>query len=268
MEKVVQLTDIHKSFGAYKVLNGVNLSLIRGQKLSILGEGGSGKSVLVKIMAGIMSPSQGQVQILGKSLTKDAHQEDLKKRVGIGFQQGALFDSMTVEENLYFAMENMTDFTREMMSEQVQKFLTWVNLPHAAQKLPMELSGGMRRRVGIVRALITKPEVAFLDEPTAGLDPVTSSIVINMIHRLGAELNSSLVCVTSSVEVAFTFASQVAVLKEGKIVGVGSWDELIELNNKWITDMLLLRKFIPPSLKGHHGNDELLCSADPQSKRV
>jgi len=263
MEKVLELNDIYKSFGSHHILNGVNLSLKRGESLSILGEGGSGKSVLVKIMAGLLPPSQGQVHILGQSLNSDHHQQDLMKRVGIGFQQGALFDSMTVQENLYFAMENMTSFSKEEMENRVVKFLTWVNLPHAAKKLPMELSGGMRRRVGIIRALITNPEVAFLDEPTAGLDPVTSSIVINMIHSIGEELKTSLVCVTSSVEVAFTFSTRVAVLKDGIIVGEGNWNELLNLNNKWIKDMLLLRKFTPPSLKGQNGSHSVSGGQDP-----
>jgi phospholipid/cholesterol/gamma-HCH transport system ATP-binding protein len=164
----------------------------------------------------------------------------------MAFQQGALFDFMTVRENILFAMENMTEYPRLEMEERVANMLEAVYLPSAGHKLPSELSGGMRRRVGIVRALVTDPKLALLDEPTAGLDPVTSTVVIDMIHKLGARTGSALVCVTSSVEVAFTFSSDVAILKDGVILGRGTWDDLHALGDPWVSNFLDVRDFVPP----------------------
>ena len=187
--------------------------------------------------------------MMGQNLQElpKSDRQELLKRVGMGFQQGALFDFLTVRENILFAMENMTDLSPQAMEERVTEMLACVYLPTAGHKLPSELSGGMRRRVGIVRALATDPKLVFLDEPTAGLDPVTSTVVIDMIHDLGKRVGSTLVCVTSSVEVAFTFAQNVAFLKEGSLAAKGTWNELHQLQDPWITQFLDARNFVPPS---------------------
>lgn len=161
--------------------------------------------------------------------------------MGMAFQQGALFDFMTVRENILFAMENMTDFKEDEREERVKNFLSQVNLSHALEKLPSELSGGMRRRVGFIRALVTNPELALLDEPTAGLDPVTTTIVIDIIHKIGKSIGTTMVSVTSNIEVAFRFANKVAILKDGKIIALGTKQELLALNDKWITHFLTIR---------------------------
>lgn len=247
MKNIVELKGISKSFGKNDLLKSIDISLREGEYLSILGPGGSGKSTLLKIIIGIVQPDGGLVQILGKKLN-DADFKSKRKllsRVGVAFQQGALFDFLTVHENILFAMENMTEYSLIEMEERVSKMLEAVNLPRAALKLPSELSGGMRRRVGICRALCTDPELALLDEPTAGLDPVTSTIVIELIHRLAELSKSSLVCMTSNVEVAFRFSKRVAILKDGVIIGTGTWDELHALNDPWITKFLDVRGFIP-----------------------
>jgi phospholipid/cholesterol/gamma-HCH transport system ATP-binding protein len=154
---------------------------------------------------------------------------------------------MTVAENITFAMDNMTTFSKKEKEEKVISFLKQVNLPDAADKLPRELSGGMRRRVGIVRAMVINPALALLDEPTAGLDPVTTSIVIDMIHRIGRLIGSTMVCVTSSVDVAFRFAARVAILNEGKIIAVGTHEELLQHHDPWIRNFLTLRGACPQS---------------------
>lgn len=198
-------------------------------------------------MGGILEADAGQVEVLGKEiakLEKSERSEHLRK-IGFAFQQGALFDFMTVRENILFAMENMSSYPPHEMEERVFKFLEEVNLPAAGRKMPSELSGGMRRRVGIVRALVTDPELALLDEPTAGLDPVTSTVVIDMIHRLAEQTKSTLVCVTSSVEVAFTFARTVAVMRDGAIAAQGEWDELNGSGDAWLRDFLGKRGFKP-----------------------
>lgn len=247
MKNIVELKGISKSFGKNDLLKSIDISLREGEYLSILGPGGSGKSTLLKIIVGIVQPDDGLVQILGETLNKVdfKHKRKLLSRIGVAFQQGALFDFLTVHENILFAMENMTEFSLIEMEERVSKMLEAVNLPRAAFKLPSELSGGMRRRVGICRALCTDPELALLDEPTAGLDPVTSTIVIELIHRLAEQSKSSLVCMTSNVEVAFRFSKRVAILKDGVIIGTGTWEELHALNDPWVTKFLDVRGFNP-----------------------
>jgi phospholipid/cholesterol/gamma-HCH transport system ATP-binding protein len=253
---IVDVENFHKSYDGRRVLSGVNFKMRPGEHLSILGPGGSGKSTLLKAILGLIAPDEGTVALFGQNLSQLGRQEKnvLLKRVGMAFQLGALFDFMTVRENILFAMENMTDMSAYDMEERVHSMLASVNLPAAARKLPSELSGGMRRRVGIVRALSTSPELALLDEPTAGLDPVTSAVVISMIHRLAADVGSALLCVTSSVEVAFTFARRVALLNEGRLVAEGTWDELHALSDPWITHFLDVRGYKPSEFKNHEAS--------------
>ncbi len=246
MQQIVSLKDVSVSFSeGNPVLKNLSLSLNKGESVSILGPGGCGKSTLLKLILGIVHPhsSSGEVEIFQQNIgsLKPLEQENVRRKIGIAFQQGALFDFMNVRENILFAMENMTTFTKEEREKRVKIFLAQVNLPDVEEKLPSELSGGMRRRVGIVRAMVTNPELALLDEPTAGLDPVTTSIVIDMIHKIGKKINATMVCVTSSVEVAFRFAEKVAILREGRIVGLGTQEELLNLEDPWITHFLTLR---------------------------
>ncbi|WP_186646057.1 ABC transporter ATP-binding protein [Fluviispira vulneris] len=243
--KIVTLNDINVSFIKNKpVLQNLDLEIFKGESLTILGPGGSGKSTLLKIILGIIEPQSGTLNVFGKNINSLLHKErsEILKKIGIAFQQGALFDFMTVSENIDFAMENMTQFTQKEREERIPNFLAQVNLTHASDKLPSELSGGMRRRVGFIRALITNPELALLDEPTAGLDPVTTTIVIDIIHRIGRQIGTTMVCVTSNIDVAFRFAKKVAILKDGKIIGVGTKADLLNLNNEWITNFLTIRE--------------------------
>lgn len=242
---IVSLRDICHAFLPNKpILQDLNLALDKGEFLTILGPGGSGKSTLLKVILGIIKPQSGTVQVLGKNLGNLETDEKslLFKKMGMAFQQGALFDFMTVKENILFAMENMTSFSKTEQENKVQQFLDQVLLSHAADKIPSELSGGMRRRVGFIRALITNPELALLDEPTAGLDPVTTTIVIDMIHSIGKSIGSTMISVTSNIDVAFRFSSQVAILKDGKIIGKGTKEELLNLNDPWITNFLTIRR--------------------------
>ncbi|MGY3802948.1 ABC transporter ATP-binding protein [Pigmentibacter ruber] len=242
---IVSLHNVHHAFLPNKpILQELNLNIQKGDSLTILGPGGSGKSTLLKVILGIIKPQSGSVQVLGKTINnlKDEEKSELFKKMGMAFQQGALFDFMTVKENILFAMENMTHFSKSEQEEKAKLFLSQVLLAHAADKLPSELSGGMRRRVGFIRALITNPELALLDEPTAGLDPVTTTIVIDMIHNIGNSIGTTMVSVTSNIDVAFRFASNVAILKDGRIVGKGTKEELLALNDPWITNFLSIRK--------------------------
>lgn len=243
LQNIVTLRNVIVSFDKKKnVLENLNLTISEGEVVSILGPGGCGKSTLLKLLLGIVPLSSGLIEIYGQNIAKlkPAEFDPLRRKIGIAFQQGALFDFMTVRENILFAMENMTHFSKEEQEKRVKNYLRQVNLPDVEDKLPSELSGGMRRRVGIVRAMVTNPSLALLDEPTAGLDPVTTSIVIDMIHKIAKDVKATMVCVTSSVDVAFRFAQKVAILKDGKIVGMGTKEELIRLNDDWINRFLTL----------------------------
>jgi phospholipid/cholesterol/gamma-HCH transport system ATP-binding protein len=246
---VLTASNIAKSFGGAHILRNVSFEIQEGESLAILGPGGSGKSTLLKVLLGIVPPDHGRVTILDQDMANLSRpqRQSLLQQVGMAFQQGALFDFMSVRENILFAMENMTSMPVEEMEDKVAHMLASVNLPHAIHKLPSELSGGMRRRVGIVRALATNPKIALLDEPTAGLDPVNSRIVIDMIHALGKQVGSSLICVTSNVDVAFSFAKRVAILRDGNLIADGTWESLHALNDTWITHFLDVRGFQPSS---------------------
>lgn len=244
LTEIISLKNVSVSFvSGHPILENLNFNLDKGEMVSILGPGGCGKSTLLKLIVGIVKPSLGKIELYGRDVLglKDTELYEIQKKIGIAFQQGALFDFMTVRENILFAMENMTTFSKEEQEKRVKSFLAQVNLSNVEDKIPSELSGGMRRRVGIVRAMVTNPELALLDEPTAGLDPVTTSIVIDMIHKIGKSVNATMICVTSSVEVAFRFASKVGILKDGKIIGLGTREELLQCGDEWITNFLTLR---------------------------
>jgi phospholipid/cholesterol/gamma-HCH transport system ATP-binding protein len=244
---IVHLDSVHLSFGTKPIFNGFGLELEPGSVVAILGPGGCGKSTLVKTILGITPVQSGTVKIFGKDPSSMDQQElaSVRRRMGVAFQQGALFDFLTVRENILFALKNMTKLDEWSQEDLVQTFLAEVNLPLVAHKFPSELSGGMRRRIGIVRALCTNPELVLLDEPTAGLDPVTSHVVINLIHKLAKNLGATMVCVTSSVEVAFTFAKYVYLFQDGKILHHGNWHKLIGLGDPWVEKFLTCRGFTP-----------------------
>lgn len=247
VKNIVSLNNINVSFLKDKhILQNLDLEIKRGESLTILGAGGSGKSTLLKVILGIIKPQSGQVVVLGQNLKSLKHDERSKLfyKMGMAFQQGALFDFMTVKENLLFALENMTNLNKLERETKANLFLEQVDLTHASNKIPSELSGGMRRRVGFIRALLTNPELALLDEPTAGLDPVTTTIIIDMIHKIGHSLGTTMVSVTSNAEIAFRFAEKVAILKDGIIIGKGTKTELLSLNDPWINNFLTIRKNI------------------------
>ena len=241
------IKNLSVNLGDRQILSDLNLDVLSGDRIAILGPGGSGKSTLLKAILGIVPHTKGEISLLQQSLEDldPLQKRELLKRVSMAFQLGALFDFMTVHENIAFAVDNMTPLDQTSKDKLINDYLTRVNLPEAGSKYPSQLSGGMRRRVGICRALATKPSLALFDEPTAGLDPVTSRIVIDMIHELGKETNCTLVCVTSSVEVACSFAKKIAILKDGTIIGVGTWQELSTGEDPWIQRFLNARKYVP-----------------------
>lgn len=248
---MISLKSVKKSFGGLDVLRGISFELDPGERVSLLGPGGCGKSTILKVAVGLLEPDRtadgvipaGAVTLGNVDMFHgpDEDRSRVLRQVGMAFQQGALFDFMTVRENLLFAMENMTSMTPDEMDRVIRELLAGVKLGHTENLFPYELSGGMQRRVGIARALATKPSIAIFDEPTAGLDPVTSTIILNMIHELGAGSSRTLLVATSNVEIAIRFADRVILVNEGKVVADGPWRELILRGTDWVRHFLGVR---------------------------
>lgn len=270
---VISLKNIRKSFGNHEVLKDISFDVEEGSRVSLLGPGGCGKSIILKIIIGLLEPDEGSVTLMDQEMAK-ASEEDKEKvlrHVGMAFQQGALFDFMTVRENLRFAMEHMTEDSSEEMESKIEHLLQGVKLPRSKNQFPFELSGGMQRRVGIARALSTNPKVAIFDEPTSGLDPVTSTVILNMIHDLaghgdeaserqnasptsmanqhgGAGASSSReseavtqLVATSNVEIAIRFAPRLIIINDGLVVADGDWRELLVNGPEWVRHFLSVR---------------------------
>ena len=238
------MEHVAKSYGDEQILQDISFEVDAGERVAILGPGGCGKSTLLKLLLGLERPSQGQIRLFDEDLLslRANERQGLLKKVGMAFQQGALFDYMTVNENIRFAMENMCNFSEEEMDEKVDQLLLELKLPRTKHMFPFELSGGMQRRIGIARALATEPSLAIFDEPTSGLDPVTSTIILNMIRDLGQRVSSrALVISTSSVEIAIRFADRIVLINEGKVIEDGDWRTMIMEGSDWTRHFLSVR---------------------------
>lgn len=241
---MIDVEGVSKYFDGVPLLSRISFRVSRGERVSLLGPGACGKSTIVKMIMGILRPEEGRITLMGQDMVGggDAAKEKTLRDMGMAFQQGALFDYMTVEENLTFAMENMTNMTAGEMDRKITELLDTVKLPRTRRMFPHELSGGMQRRVGVARAIATNPQVAVFDEPTSGLDPVTSTIILNMINELvDISEGKSMMVVTSSVEIAIRFAERVIMVNEGRIVADGSWKELLVTGPEWVRNFLGVR---------------------------
>ncbi len=237
---MIEIRGIRKSFGDYELLRGVNLRMEKGETLSLIGPPGCGKSVLLKIVAGLIEPDAGEVFIDGKSITKARGREldAIRARMGMLFQNYALFDSMTVAGNLSLALRELTDLTEEKIGERVRRALGWVKLKDVEDLKPSELSGGMKRRVGIARAWAMMPEVLLYDEPTAGLDPVTSERINVLIKAFEREHKMSSIVVSQDMLTAFSCATRMAFLCDGEIKQVGTPAEMRASANPYVRQFL------------------------------
>lgn len=232
---MIELRGVHKRFGEQVVLGGVDFTVQEGETLALLGPSGTGKSVLLKHMNGLIHPDAGRVIVDGLEvpLLKRAALTELRTRIGYVFQNGALFDSMSVFENVRLGLSDESKFNdKEYAQTRVIECLRLVNLvPDTARKFPAQLSGGMRKRVGIARAIAGAPKYLLYDEPTSGLDPVNADIVDDLVKRLNVELGVTSVMVTHDVRGAFNVADRMALLSEGRIVLQGSPEEFRESAN-------------------------------------
>jgi len=228
-KKVVEIRDLHIGFGDRKVLDGINLDLYDGENLVILGRSGSGKSVLIKCMVGLLKPDSGSVKVLGYDVASLSPKDlnELRKQVGFSFQLSALYDSMTVRENLEFPIRrNLGVDKKEELDKMTKKALEDVDLIHTIDQKPVELSGGMKKRVGIARTLILQPKLMLYDEPTAGLDPVTSMELNQLIMEVRKIYKTSSIIITHDISCARQTADRIIALFDGKNKFEGTFAEL------------------------------------------
>ncbi|WP_040489793.1 ABC transporter ATP-binding protein [Indibacter alkaliphilus] len=228
-EKVVKMRGLKKSFDENHVLMGVDLDLYKGENLVVLGKSGSGKSVLIKIMVGLLEQDEGSIEILGQNTSGLSLKElnKLRLKVGFSFQHSALYDSMTVKENLVFPLtRNVKGLTKKEIDKKVDELLEAVGLPQSANQMPSELSGGQKKRIGVARTLILNPEIMLYDEPTAGLDPITCVEINNLIVQVREQFNTSSIVITHDLTCAKTTGDRMAVLLDGQFKAVGPFEEV------------------------------------------
>jgi len=238
---MIEIKKLHKSFGNNKVLQGINLEIDTGETIVIIGRSGCGKSVLIKHIVGLLYPDDGYVKVEGHRVDEMSLKElyKLRSKFGFLFQASALFDSMTVEENIALPLvESGKNFSRVELDKKVAEKLELVGMMGVQKLKPAELSGGMKKRVGLARALITDPDYIFYDEPTTGLDPIMSDSIDDLIKELTDKLNATSVVVTHDMYSVKKVANQVAMMHEGKIHFTGTPAELISSNDRIIKEFI------------------------------
>jgi len=226
---VISIKGLYKSFGELDVLQDINLDVFKGENMVVLGRSGSGKSVLIKILVGLLPPDKGTVEVFGKEVNKLTGKEldTLRLRIGFLFQSAALYDSMSVRQNLEFPLTmNKKGLSKEEIKKAVEEVLDAVGLKDKIDRMPADLSGGQRKRIGIARTLILKPEVMLYDEPTAGLDPITSDEINKLINEVQKKYNTTSIIITHDLTCAKQTCNRVAMLKEGKFVKVGTFKDV------------------------------------------
>jgi phospholipid/cholesterol/gamma-HCH transport system ATP-binding protein len=225
---LLSLEGLKKSLGSQKVLTSTSLKILEGEKLVIIGRSGCGKSVLLRHIIGLMHPDEGRVMFKGTDLTKLGEEalNPYRRQIGMLFQGGALFDSMTVEDNLAFPLREANHISEKEIKEKVESALEWVNLPGQEKKMPAALSGGMKKRVALARAVISRPDLMLYDEPTTGLDPIVSDSINHLILGLSEKLKMAAIVVTHDMTSAYMIADRIAYLHEGKIYFNGTPEEI------------------------------------------
>ena len=245
-EPMIEITNLHKSFGSLQVLRGVNLTVEKGESMTVIGGSGSGKSVLIKHIIGLLFPDKGQVKVAGQVLNNLDEQQlnELRKKFGMLFQMAALFDSLTVWENVGFGLKQHTKLSdREIRALATEK-LALVGLKDVEDKMPVDLSGGMRKRVGLARAIAMDAEIILYDEPTTGLDPITADAINDLIVGLRKKLGVTSVAITHDMHSAYKISDRIAMLYKGEIQEIGTPDEIRNTTNP------IVKQFITGSAVG------------------
>jgi phospholipid/cholesterol/gamma-HCH transport system ATP-binding protein len=243
---MIQIIDVYRSFGRQQVLKGINLQVQEGGIMAIIGRSGSGKTVLLKLLIGLLRPDRGRIMIEDTDITQlSGHRlDEIRERVGMLFQGGALFDSMTVSENVAFPLREKTKLSEQEISDKVEKMLASVGLSDMGYKYPAELSGGMKKRAALARTLITGPSIVLFDEPTTGLDPILVHATHQLILDTHREFGYSAILVSHEIPEVFDIATRVAMIYEGRIIEEGTPEMILKSSDP------LIRQFIEGNLEG------------------
>jgi phospholipid/cholesterol/gamma-HCH transport system ATP-binding protein len=238
-EIVISIKGLKKSFGSKTVLKDINLEVKRGENVVVLGRSGQGKSVTIQCIVGMLTPDEGTLKVLGSEVSEMNEKElkELRTKTGFLFQGGALYDSMTVRENLEFPLTRVLKISDQSeLDARVEEVLEGVGLVDAADKLPADLSGGMRKRIGLARTLIVKPEIMLYDEPTTGLDPITSREISELVLDMQKKYKTTSIIITHDMECARITADRVVIMEDGVFIAEGSFEELQRSHNKTVKD--------------------------------
>jgi phospholipid/cholesterol/gamma-HCH transport system ATP-binding protein len=239
-EPVIRVEGLRKAFGKQTVLDGIDLRVARGETLAVLGRSGTGKSVLLKLVVGLQKPDAGSIHIHGREVTNLALDElnEVRKKIGFLFQNAALYDSLSVEDNVIFPLKRHTKTSTSEQRERARALLAQLGMEKDVQKMPAQLSGGMRKRVGLARALALDPDILLFDEPTAGLDPITAGEINELIISLQEERKMSSILVTHDMRSARIVPDRLALLHEGKILVEGTFKDLEKSQDKFVSKFL------------------------------
>ncbi len=236
-ELMIRIRDLYKSFGDNHVLRGVDLDVFKKENVVVLGRSGTGKSVLIKIICGLLKPDSGLVNVLGKKVDELNTKElrELRLQVGFSFQNSALYDSMTVRENLAFPLvRNARHLSKKEVAVEIETVLDDVGLLHTMNQMPSELSGGQRKRIGIARTLILHPQIMLYDEPTSGLDPITSIEINKLINHVRHKFNTTSIIITHDLTCAKSTGDKIAMMYDGKFIKQGTFDEVFNTDDERI----------------------------------
>lgn len=238
-EPVINIQGLYKSFGTLDVLKGIDLTVCKGENVAVLGKSGTGKSVLIKIIVGLLKPDRGTLKVLGKEVEHLDQKEldELRLRIGFSFQGSALYDSMNVFQNLAFPLTmNVKHLTTKEINAAVEEALVAVGLKDKMEQMPADLSGGQRKRIGIARALILKPEIMLYDEPTAGLDPITSAEINELINDVQEKYDTSSIIITHDLTCAKSTCNRIVMLFKGQFLPSGEFEEIFKSDNQQVQD--------------------------------
>ena len=241
-QSALQIKSLRKAFGDQVVLSGIDLNIAKGEIVTVLGRSGTGKSVLLKLIIGLQKPDEGTIELFGTEVTKLPLNElnQVRQKLGFLFQQAALYDSLSVEENVAFPLRRHTDLNDAEISERVRQMLARVDMENDLKKMPSEVSGGMKKRVGLARALILDPEIILLDEPTAGLDPITTKEIDELILSLQKEHEITSIIVTHDLSSVARLADRIVLLKDGNVIVEGKPDEVKQSKDPFVIEFLEL----------------------------